>query len=813
MSQIVKGHGASSAEIMLIADCGTAEDMNCGQALSGSNETMLKQLLNEQGLNVTETWRTVLFKDPSAKSKLHQKNKRDRDKGYEELREEFPEFAKAIESEIEGVQPNIVVPLGEYSFQYLSGLKSIYKYRGSILPLREDYRQLYKNSKIPKIIPTFGPTIINENWTSKAYVSIDYSKIAKYKNFYKEVRPDGILWVAKSAEEFNNYLRRVKWQDNFIVFDIETVFGIPVCISFCFDENEAVCVPLEDFDPIDSANRVLLWQQVAKTLEAPIEKVNQNIKYDQTIMERFAFRVNCVSGNDTVLRTGLLYPELPKNLGFLTSIYTEMPYHKDEGKHEKDKSKLYLYCAKDALATRRIFVQQTVELQELGLEELNEKTKKLYHIYKRIDEKGIRVDDAERKYLIAKYEVMLDIHKNVLSSLVGKEINVRSYPQIDELVKELGYPKRASYDEDTIEELAGWPLADPIGPIVLKEVIYIRKIYKILEYLNTIIHPDGRWRANYNLSGTETGRSSCNSSIDQMFQVTSLKQFGIDKEVVKFDDNTKAGRSLQTISKHGFLIGTEIIGKDIRKMYVPSPGKIFVEVDLSGAEARVDCVLSMSYDLLPRFENPGIHKYTGGILFDCPPENIKKGSLEYHLSKIFRHATERNIGARRLAQITHKSVKECEALLAKMHKAESNIREVYHRDIVDYVTKHRNLVTPHGRRRDFFARADHSMFNEAISFYPQAIVSDQNKFSFIDVVAELEERGKDIDIYVNEAHDSSLAEIDPDDLELYAKTAKKYLERPIDFRKGSIKRDFELSIPAEVEYGERWYGMKELKID
>lgn len=804
MNQTIRGHGASSAEIMLIADCATPEDIASGEALSGSQEGMLRSLLNERGLNINETWRTCLFKDKTAKEKLNQKNKRDKDKGYEELKLEFPGFSQQIQSEIEGIQPNIIVPLGEYSFQHLSGLKSIYKYRGSILSLREDYRQLYKDSKIPKVIPTFGPGIINENWTSKAYVSIDYSKIAKYKNFYREVKPDGILWIAKSSDEFSTYLKRVNWKDNFLVFDIETVFGIPVCISFCFDENEAVCVPLEDYEAIDTANRILLWQQVAKVLEASIEKVNQNIKYDQTIMERFHFRVNCVSGNDTVLRAGLLYPELPKNLGFLTSIYTEMPYHKDEGKNEKDKSKLYLYCAKDALATRRIFVQQTEELKELELEELHEKTKKLFHIYKKIDGKGIRVDELARSYLVAKYSTMLDVHKSVLCHLANREINVRSYPQIDLLMKDLKYPKRASYDEDTIEELVGWPLADPLGPVILKEIIYIRKIFKILEYLNTVRHPDGRWRANYNLSGTETGRTSCNSSIDQMFELVA--------GVVTFNDSTRAGRSLQTISKHGFLIGNEVIGKDIRKIFVASPGKILVEVDLSGAEARVDCVLSMSFDLLDRFENPGIHKYTGSILYDKPAEEIKKNTLEYHLSKIFRHATERRIGPKRLAQITHKSIAECETKLAKLHDAEPNIKAVFHKDIEDYVTKYRNLTTPHGRRRDFFARADHSMFNEAISFYPQAIVSDQNKFSFIDLTEEWSSIGKDTDIYLNEAHDSSLVEIDPGDLEFYAKTAKKYLERPIDFRKGSIKRDFELVIPCEVEYGECWYGMEEFKI-
>src|SRR6185369_9408780 len=95
-----------------------------------------------------------------------------------------------------------------------------------------------------------------------------------------------------------HYDRTIK-EGGFLTFDIETYFQIPICISFCFDGFESVCVPLVD-SSIDRDNRTLMMELVAKLLASPIPKVNQNIKYDWKIMERWQFYVNNVVG-DTML--------------------------------------------------------------------------------------------------------------------------------------------------------------------------------------------------------------------------------------------------------------------------------------------------------------------------------------------------------------------------------------------------------------------------------------------------------------------------------------------------------------------------------
>ena len=219
------------------------------------------------------------------------------------------------------------------------------------------------------------------------------------------------------------------------------------------------------------------------------------------------------------------------------------------------------------------------------------------------------------------------------------------------------------------------------------------------------------------------------------------------------------------------------------------------------------------------FDNPGIHKYTGSIIYDCAPGEIKKGTLvdgvdRYHMSKTTRHAAERNMGYDRLVMMTQRPLRECKLILDKLHAGEPNIKQVFHREIIKAINETMTLVAPNGRRRDFFDRIQKSTYNEGISFLPQAIVSDQTKFCGI---------GKtfaDKDIYrwvalLAESHDSALAEVRIGREMEYGLLYKKNVEsEPIDFNKCTLKRDYQLVIPCEIYVGDSWYegDMKEIEL-
>src|SRR5207247_2411399 len=98
-------------------------------------------------------------------------------------------------------------------------------------------------------------------------------------------------------------------------------------------------------------------------------------------------------------------------------------------------------------------------------------------------------------------------------------------------------------------------------------------------------HPDGTLGGNSNLAGTETGRTSFSKTIDEGLLS--------EKEALKKTKRTeRLGRSLQTITKHGFHIDEEIfdgfedleIASDLRSMFIPPNGWVFIEGDGSQAE-------------------------------------------------------------------------------------------------------------------------------------------------------------------------------------------------------------------------------------
>jgi uracil-DNA glycosylase len=801
---VIQGHGLSGAPIIFIADGAAGEDIQTGYAISGRAEQTYRRYCKDANLSYDNAWHTALIKDrinlnvPEANRELV-----------------TDAYKTILFNEIKSIRPRVIVPLSELAFEFTTGLRGIRKFRGSVLPSRADFL-----GEPVRVVPILGLyPYLNEQPKQHFITRIDFAKLPKALAQYGPIKEVGHVWICKSAAALREYIERQYEQSSFLTFDIETFAGIPTCISICFDGREACTVPLID-SRFSLDERSLLAHLVAKLLASPKAKVNQNVKFDWRKLERFNFRVANVAG-DTMIAAGILYPEFPKNLGFLTSIYTEMPYFKDEGKDFNPESnrrdQLYLYCAKDALATHIIYTKQQEEIEELNVQFVYHSTIALLPLYKRIEEVGIRIDVEARDSLRAKYQSRFDIQAYKLKSLTNhRDLNPLSPTQLRKIVfEELGYSAvkgvrttkkgTLSVDEDTLELLLWQSTPKNCNPIlgrdILKTIIACRKLHKVLEYIMTPLHPDGRMHQETNLVGTDTGRTSASSSSDYLIVATK--------------DGTKLvnpGRSFQTIGKHGFELEGETLGKDMRKMFVPSRGYRFVECDLSGAEARVDAVLANDFDILAVFDTPtGIHRLTGSWVYNCPPEEIKKGVLvggvdRYLTSKVVRHSAERNIKEQQLMLMIHQPISECIKLLARIHERQPNIRGVFHRDIIHQLKTHHCLVAPNGRRRDFFGRFDQDQINAAISDLPQGIVSDQLKFSLPATFEECDWARPLV-----EAHDGFLAEVPVGREHEYARVFKRNVEaRPIDFRKCSLSRDFQLVIPCEAESGDNWKEMKEL---
>ncbi len=841
---IVSSHGYGSAEIFFLGGHPLNDDIKQGIALSGSIDNTLNQYLRPHKLNTHNCYRSVFIKEKLSYSGTSPKQQKEA-----MAKIDLAYYEAILLDEIKSVNPTVIVPLDDLALGALYPYTRTQKkpprrkhwitcYRGSVLPLRDDW-QIQLPDPI-KIIPVLGPQLLYSEPSARSYTQIDFQRVIENRLHREIVRDFGIVWVCRTIKEFDDYLTRVRRkQPTRVTFDLEFNGGLMTAISFCFDSYEAVSVPFDD-KGMSAADKALIMMRIATIMNSHLEKNNQNIKEDWKILERFGFNVTNVL-SDTMLKGSLLYPELPKGLDFYTSIYTKIPYYKDEGaefdpkRHGKDG--YYIYNGKDSLAAAIIADEMDKELEE------NLPLKNLYHnevapsilIYKDMDQTGILIDNAVKQKKIIKYENLFHSNEWVLKSMIGnQDFNARAWQQVGELLyEELKFPMRKklldnggwSYktDKNTLDDLlihhGESSTAGKIGKNILSRIIMLRKLAKVLEYLKTPLFPDGTFRANTNLAGTETGRSSNSKTLDTDFRTA---------EDPKSTRATKRlGRSLQTVTKHGFAVDEEIfddfddseIANDIREMFVPRRNYFFVEGDGAGAEARVVFVLADDIDgLIAMDTKPKIHAKTAAAIFGIDATTITKdfpkipriGIAYYDIGKRVRHAGNYKMGSFRMAQMTHLDLAFCAEALVKFHAHDPKIQSVFHHDVIDKVKHDRCLSTPFGRKRDFFNSWSDELIKEAIAYIPQSTISDLTKFTMWRIADTLDGYYRKYR-FLAEMHDGILAEVHKDYIGPYMTTFKKHYERPIDFRNGSLSRDYELIVPTEMAVGpHNWLNMLEI---
>lgn len=810
--KLINGHGTGSTNLMLVGDYPTEEEYNLGESLVGKVGSSIGYALSNAGSSLDEVYRTHYIKlfHPDTKKKV----KKIREDALDRLLGQAPHSEILLE-EIRQIKPNVIVAIGERALNFLTAEKGIDNFRGSVLPISP----LLSLPRSIKVIPTLHPRRIWENYEARIYVNVDYKRAVKLQNDPMPPVQNGLLWIARTTEAVNEYWSRAR-KGEFLVFDIETWCNVITCIGFCADGHEAVCVPL--LDNTSSIETVYIWKAVAQILASNMPKVNHNIKFDDHQCSLWGFKVNEII-DDSMLLAHSVYPEFPKKLQFHTSVQTSIPYYKDEGSdfNPKYKDKLYLYNAKDCLATHQVYTGLRRDAKEICVWDFHRnKVWPLFDIYKKIDQRGILIDKEQQAKLANRYTNLYNQQVYELFQEFGREFNVRSPQQVATFIYDyLECPKMThqssagtetfSTDKESLEELyINHPMAEK-AKLMLKKIILIRKINTLIGYINRTLHPDCRMRTSYKLHGTTSGRTSGTFAND------SYMYFD-EKQHSKLCYG-KIGGSLQVIPKRKYEMeefeGLSF-GDDIPSMFVPTPGYVFIEGDGKAAEARVVFVEAMDFETLHKLDsinpdgtNYDLHRVTASWTIGKPVTDITEIERE-NWGKRARHAGHYDMTKWRLSTMVHKPVNLCDAVLTKFHAEAPKIRLVFHAQTRSVVEQGGYLVTPHGRRRDFFGRISNSFWKEVYSYRPQAIVSDHVKLSIAPILTEVPEA-----YILVEKHDSLLAEVPKDLSEKYCEVFKRVLERPISFKEGSLPRDYELVIPADISMsGENWQNMRKVKI-
>src|SRR2546430_1530692 len=240
--EYVSSHGYEGASLFFLGGYPLSEDIKQGLALSGHLEKTLDKFLRQQNSSIKECYRSLFIKERLSFSGTTNWRLK---AALEELGEaNLLKYEKLLLEEIKDVNPVIIIPLDDLAlgavFPHIKNIKLskgrkhfTYCYRGSILPLREDW-QLQLPNKI-KVIPSISPQMLFQDNLANYYVPLDYNKIIRESHSRQFPDTEGLCWVARSARDFAEFLNRnYAKQPTRVTFDIETHFGFIECISFCF---------------------------------------------------------------------------------------------------------------------------------------------------------------------------------------------------------------------------------------------------------------------------------------------------------------------------------------------------------------------------------------------------------------------------------------------------------------------------------------------------------------------------------------------------------------------------------------------------
>lgn len=629
-----KGRGNPNANIFFVGEAYGQNEEKLGKPFVGPAGNTLTECLLKAGIDPDDCYFSNLVNarppsnDLSAWIPKGVPNERVLD-GMESLAEE-----------IEAVNPNVIVPLGNWPLWafYKPEPTGISSYRGYVLEAK-------RLAKGRKLVPTFHPSYLQRgNWAEIPLTVFDLSRARQQSSFPEVVRKPRRAIIDPRGHDRDVVRERLLTEGRWLSVDIEYIGSRLLCVGFAVSSDWAATIRIR------SPEDVVFCQQL---IESGRPLLMQNAMFDCGILEwHYGMTAFKHLAYDTMVAAYELNIEYPKDLGWLAGMYTDLhPWWEEiDGKFwngvragTQDIGKVLPYNCLDAMATYEIAEKQDPELDSHPkLREAFEfdmaKIEPLWDVARR----GVLVDagrlDSIRSTAIRDateaQEALNEIADAVDFDRKGLDVNVKSGPQMITLL--YGYlginPTKKTKGE-------GWATdnkclmeymrisKDAVQKKAIEFVLRVREARDIQSKFTDIEwDTDGRARCIYDATKTTTRRLS------------SKKFFPTGK-----------GTNLQNIPAPS----SNRYGAEIRKGFIPDPGYEFAYADLKGAEFLVVAQLTqdplmLKYAEMTMLGTGDVHKETGSYIFGIPPEKIGKESPERFLGKKMRHSGNYMIGPKEL---------------------------------------------------------------------------------------------------------------------------------------------------------------------
>lgn len=408
---------------------------------------------------------------------------------------------------------------------------------------------------------------------------------------------------------------------------------------------------------------------------------------------------------------------------------------------------LYWYNAHDVVGTDLLRERDIPELERLGLRKLHDFLVEWSNALAPVEVEGVCIDLEYSIKLDIRYRTKLAELESHLKEWVD---NPRSWQQIKRALLEGFEVDTASTDKAHRDAIIKMGYAvEFLEP--LNEYKRLQKLHGT--YIKGVLDRqiDGRVYPTYKLHGTTTGRPSC------------------------------ANPNLLNVARD----------LEIRRMYVPPPGHVFVQADYSQVEMRVMGVESDDETLLAILNDPNrdIHGEVTEIAYG--PGWTQ--SMRTNTKRVVFGGSY-GAGVPTVAVIADVSESEAARILLALRKMTPGVqkwkKDIKHRVLVEQ----EDLETPFGRRlRTYLITREnaHEIEKSAYAFSPQSIASDICVRAFI----RLRRAGINVKLPV---YDSITAEVPKEAAEETAKIMREVMEES--GREYSTKVTF----PVEIKIDTSW---------
>lgn len=472
--------------------------------------------------------------------------------------------------------------------------------------LREIFVELEFKSLYSKLLEIYG--------NSEALkTKIEEEKIVERSSFNND---EVNYKLINNTKDLENLLKLLKNSEEF-VFDTETdglkPYEIQVAgISFCTEPKKAFFIPLEPTENSglfsNTAREAIPLNEFVKKFKSvfedkSIKKICQNGKYDIAVLRHQNIFVKNFYF-DTMLASYVLDPDQKHNMDDLAQKYLNykpIPLSDLIG-NKKDPSKIFdvdlltltNYSAEDADITFRLYKKLDEELKKEKLQQVAYDIEfPLVPVLEDMEYEGIKVDTEALRQMSKDLELLLDNYANQIYQLAGKEFNINSTKQLQEILFDklklsTGRKTKTGFSTDarSLESLRG---EHEIIDVILnyRQVAKLKSTYT--DALPNLINPKtGRVHTSFNQTGASTGRLSSN------------------------DPN------LQNIP-----IRTDL-GKEIRKAFVPrDKNYLILSADYSQIELRIMASICEDETLMKAFQKgEDIHRSTAALVFNVKPEDV-----------------------------------------------------------------------------------------------------------------------------------------------------------------------------------------------